>query len=239
MLKRLLDIVVASLGLVVLLPFLCLLCVLVWLQDLKAPLYIATRAGRENHAFRMIKLRSMVINADRSGINSTAATDSRITRIGCFIRKFKLDEVPQLWNVLLGDMSLVGPRPQVTSEIPRYTSEEMRILSIRPGITDLASIVFADEAQILSGADDPDLRYDQLIRPWKSRLALVYITHQSFLLDLRIIALTLFAVASRRRALHGVVQILRGLGCDDRLIGVAKRERPLEAYPPPGALQNI
>lgn len=236
-LKRLLDIFAAATGLVVLSPFLCVFCLLVWLQDFKSPFYVARRAGRHSRIFRMVKLRSMVVSADRSGVSSTSATDSRITPIGRFIRRFKLDELTQLWNVLIGDMSLVGPRPQVTSEIPRYTSEEMRILSVRPGITDLASIVFADEGEILSGALDTDLRYDQLIRPWKSRLALFYITHRTFLLDFRIIALTVIAILSRSRALNSVVSILQELGSDQRLIEVAKREKPLEPFHPPGATQ--
>ena len=123
----------------------------------------------------MVKFRTMIPNAWKSGVNSTASGDARITRIGKFLRKGKLDELPQLWNVLIGDMSLVGPRPQVRADVTLYTSEEMRMLEARPGITDLASIVFADEGEILAGSSDPDLRYNQITsiagQPYLANLA--------------------------------------------------------------------
>ena len=127
----------------------------------------------------MLKFRTMIPDAWKSGVNSTAAGDRRITRVGALLRKAKLDELPQLWNVLKGDMSLVGPRPQVRAETDLYTSEERRMHSIRPGVTDLASIVFADEGEILAGSADPDLLYNQIIRPWKSRLALLYVDRRT------------------------------------------------------------
>ncbi|MEO8577078.1 MAG: sugar transferase, partial [Gemmatimonadales bacterium] len=173
--KRLLDIMAATLGLVLLSPLLILLGVAIWLQDYHSPFYIANRVGRGERSFRMVKFRSMVVKADKSGVDSTAGDDPRITSLGRFIRRFKLDEIPQLWNVLRGSMSLVGPRPNVERETVLYTPDEKRLLSVRPGITDLASIVFADEGEILQGSDDPDLKYNQVIRPWKSRLGLLYI----------------------------------------------------------------
>nr|MDP9178948.1 sugar transferase [Gemmatimonadota bacterium] len=173
--KRALDIAAAGAGLILLSPLIAALSIAIYLQDYHSPLYVATRAGRGDRPFRMVKFRSMVIRADSSGVDSTAGDDARITRLGAFIRRFKLDELPQLWNVLRGDMSLVGPRPNVERETRLYTAEEKRLLSVRPGITDLASIVFADEGEILRGSDDPDLRYNQIIRPWKSRLGLVYV----------------------------------------------------------------
>ncbi len=138
----------------------------------------------------MIKFRSMTSDAWKSGVNSTAAGDARITRVGKWLRRWKLDELPQLLNVLSGDMSLVGPRPQVMAEVELYTEEEREMLTVRPGITDLASIVFADEGEILSGSRDPDLLYNQIIRPWKSRLALFHVEHRSFALDLEVLCLT-------------------------------------------------
>ena len=111
----------------------------------------------------------MIINADSSGVDSTSATDSRITSIGHVIRRFKLDELTQLWNVFLGDMSLVGPRPNVRKETDLYTIPEKLLLTVRPGITDISSIIFSDEGDILANKKDPDLAYNQLIRPWKSR----------------------------------------------------------------------
>ena len=183
----------------------------------------------------MVKLRSMVIDADKSGIDSTARGDERITGIGRVIRKFKLDELSQLWNVLIGDMSLVGPRPQVECDVQLYTQFERRLLDVRPGITDFASIVFADEGDILEGAPDPDLRYNRLIRPWKSGLGLHYIASRSFFLDVRLILVTLLNVFSRRRALAVVAVLLERTGAEASLIAVARRNDPLVPAPPPGA----
>ena len=124
----------------------------------------------------------MIVKADQTGVDSTAGDDKRITPIGRLVRKLKLDELSQLWNVLKGDMSLVGPRPNVPREVALYTSDENKLLEIRPGITDLSSIIFADEGDILHGAEDPDLRYHQIIRPWKSRLGLLYVKKTGFIL---------------------------------------------------------
>lgn len=211
------------------------MCLLVWLQDFRSPFYVGRRMARKSGMFGMVKLRSMVVNAAKSGVNSTSASDRRITPIGAFIRKTKLDEIMQLWNVLIGDMSLVGPRPQVEVDAGMYTEVEKRMLSVRPGITDLASIVFSDEGDILRGAENPDLRYNQVIRPWKSRLALVTIEHQSLWLDLRVIYLTAMAILSRRRALEGVVGLLVRWRVDEQIIRVARRGEPLQPYPPPGS----
>jgi lipopolysaccharide/colanic/teichoic acid biosynthesis glycosyltransferase len=208
--------------------------VAVWLQDFHSPFYIAPRVGKGDRDFRMVKLRSMVVNADASGVDSTSSSDSRITAVGRFIRKFKLDELMQLWNVLLGDMSLVGPRPNVRRETELYTDEERKLLSVRPGITDLASIVFSDEGDILKDKDDPDLAYNQLIRPWKSRLAIT-LEHSSLGLDLLIIWLTAVAIVSRERALAGVGKVLSTLEADPEICAVARRTEPLAPYPPPGS----
>ena len=182
-LKRILDISAASAGLLLAMPLLAAVMLAIWLQDRHSPFYIAPRAARDGGAFRMVKFRSMVVNADKIGGASTAATDRRITPIGQFVRTYKLDELVQLWNVLKGDMSLVGPRPQVLVDAQLYTDAERRMLTLRPGITDLASIVFSDEGDILKGNPDPDLLYNQIIRPWKSRLALLYIDKRSFLVE--------------------------------------------------------
>ena len=177
----------------------------------------------------------MIVGADKTGIDSTSASDKRITWVGHLIRSYKLDEFSQLWNVLRGDMSLVGPRPNVEREVALYTDEEKRLLDVRPGITDLASIVFSDEGEILAGTEDPDLKYNQLIRPWKSRLGLLYIRERAFLIDIYIICLTVIAMLSRPLALAGVERIVRNLGADNKLIEVAKRKEPLQPYPPPGS----
>jgi lipopolysaccharide/colanic/teichoic acid biosynthesis glycosyltransferase len=177
----------------------------------------------------------MVVRADQQGGVPTSTTDCRITPVGRFVRAYKIDEVMQLWNVLKGDMSLIGPRPQVYKDAALYSEEERRMLMVRPGISDMASIVFSDEGDVLKDSANPDLRYNQKIRPWKSRLALLYIDKQSFLLDLQLIVLTLVALVSRQAALNKIQTLLLGWSADPLLIRMARRQEPLIAYPPPGA----
>jgi lipopolysaccharide/colanic/teichoic acid biosynthesis glycosyltransferase len=229
--KRSVDFVLSLTGLVLLSPLLLLIALLIYLYDFHSPFYIAARIGKDGRPFRMVKFRSMVVHADRSGVSSTSASDSRITPVGHFVRRCKLDEVVQLWNVLLGDMSLVGPRPNVKSGTDLYTAAERRLLSVRPGITDFASIVFADEGQILQG--HADAAYDRLIRPWKSRLGLFYIDHRSLLLDVLLIAATLVGAVSRRHALRIVSRQLARLGASAELVRIARRDVALEPCLPP------
>lgn len=233
--KRILDAAVALTGLVVLSPLLAAFCLLVWAQDGHSPLYIATRVGRNGRMFRIIKLRTMVEGADRNGVDSTAADDARITLFGHFIRRHKLDELTQLINVLKGDMSLTGPRPNVQSDVDLYTDVERKLLSMRPGITDLASIVFSHESEILAGSDDPDLDYNRLIRPWKSRLGLLYIENQTLVLDFKIIYLTLLSLISRERALAGINKLLNKMEADIEVKRVVEFPDDLQPYPPPGS----
>lgn len=238
MAKRLLDLLITVPALIVASPVLLMFMLAVWMQDFHSPFYVADRVGRNKKIFRMVKLRSMVAFADRNGVTSTSDKDMRITRIGRLIRAFKLDEVTQLWNVLKGDMSLVGPRPNVMRwGVELYTQEEERLLSVRPGITDYASIVFADEGKILSKMQDPDLAYNQLIRPWKSRLSLFYIDHRTIWLDIKLVLLTALAIVSRPMALSFVVQDLRSRNAPKELVKVASRKERLEPYPPPGSEQ--
>ncbi len=225
--KRAFDIAFAIAGLTATAPLLLLMAFSIWLQDRHNPFYIAPRVGRHGRRFRMIKLRTMIVGADKTGVCSTSADDRRVTAVGHFIRRYKLDELTQLVNVLLGDMSVVGPRPNVESDTSTYTPAERGLLAVRPGITDLSSIVFADEAEILRGSTDPDGDYVLLIRPWKSRLGLIYIRHSSLALDFAIIGLTLLAVKGRSRALEGVAAILRRLGADPVLVQVSRRTDPL------------
>jgi lipopolysaccharide/colanic/teichoic acid biosynthesis glycosyltransferase len=238
-LKRAFDILVAALGLLIFSPLIVAVMLAIWLQDRRSPFYIAPRAARGGGTFRMVKFRSMVVNADKIGGSSTAATDRRITPVGQFVRAYKLDELIQLWNVLKGDMSFVGPRPQVLTDASMYTQHEKRMLSVRPGITDPASIVFADEGDILHGSAAPDLLYNQIIRPWKSRLALLYIDKRSFLFDIWLILLTVVAIASRRTALKAIQRLLQRWGADPLLLRMARREDPLLPYPPPGATEVV
>jgi lipopolysaccharide/colanic/teichoic acid biosynthesis glycosyltransferase len=237
--KRVLDFTIALIALMVLSPVMIVVALMVWLSDGRSPWYRGVRIGRGGVEFRMLKFRTMRVGAAASGVNSTAAGDARITPVGRGLRRGKLDELPQLINVLLGEMSLVGPRPQVPCDVQLYTTAETRMLDVRPGITDLASIVFADEGAILTDADDPDVLYNQIIRPWKSRLALAYIVRASVLLDMRIVMLTAMALVSRRRALDQVERILLEWDADPLLIRMAARREELRAYPPPGASEVV
>jgi lipopolysaccharide/colanic/teichoic acid biosynthesis glycosyltransferase len=183
----------------------------------------------------MMKLRSMVIDADKTGVASTANTDTRITPPGQLIRRYKLDELMQLVNVALGQMSLVGPRPNLLREIDNYTNDERALLSVKPGITDFSSIVFSDEGVILEGYFDPDLAYHQLIRPWKSRLGLFYVNNRSLMMDLGIIFDTCVSIVSRQKALELVSGRLARAKAPPELVEIALRRMPLAPHCPPGS----
>ena len=238
-LKRVVDILLSLIGLMLASPILIPVMFLVWKQDRHSPFYVAERMGKNEKPFKMVKLRSMIKNADAQGIDSTSANDMRITPVGHFIRSYKLDELTQLWNVLKGDMSLVGPRPNVKRETDLYTSQEKVLLSVKPGITDFASIVFSDEGEILADKADPDIAYNQLIRPGKSRLGLFYIQKKNLLVDLSLILFTALAIVSKRRALKAVVGLLKVLRAPQELLSISSREKPLTPQPPPGSTQVV
>lgn len=231
--------IVALAGLILVSPILAVFLFLVWWQDKHSPFYIALRTGKDGAVFRMFKIRSMVINADKSGVDSTATDDRRITRVGQIVRKYKLDELMQLVNVVTGDMNLVGPRPNVPRETDLYTSVERELLTVRPGITDFSSIVFADEGEILKGSDDPDIDYHQLIRPGKSMLGIFYVQNRSFWVDARIVVLTVLAIICRSCALSRVSKMLAALGAPDYLVQLSSRENDLNRMPPPGATSLV
>ncbi len=237
MIKRAFDITVSAIGLTLLAVPLGLIALAIWMEDRHSPFFLGRRVARGGGDFYMVKFRSMVPNAWKSGVNSTAAGDRRITRVGAILRKAKLDELPQLWNVLKGDMSLVGPRPQVRTDADLYTSEERHMLDVRPGITDLASIVFADEGEILSGSSDPDLLYNQIIRPWKSRLALLYVERHTTVADVLLIGLTVLNAISRERALLGIQTILECWDAAPLVRRMAARRDTLLPWPAPGATE--
>ena len=225
--KRALDIVLAALGLVLAAPLLAGAMLLVWLQDGRAPIYRAERVGRGGRRFAMLKLRTMRVGGEPLWA-STARSDPRITPIGHWLRRTKIDELPQLWNVLGGSMSLVGPRPNTwRGGVERYTPEEMRLLTVRPGITDPASIVFSDEADILDGAADPDARYDAVIRPWKSRLGLLYVDRRSLGCDLRLLWLTALGLVARPAALARLDALLDRWRADAELRRICRRDGEL------------
>lgn len=239
MLKRAFDVMASAAGLLLASPVLLPVMLLVWRQDLHSPFYVAPRVGRNGVPFKMIKLRSMLVNADKSGVDSTGSNDRRITTVGHFIRRYKLDELTQLWNVLRGDMSLVGPRPNVQRETDLYTSLERQLLTVKPGITDFSSIVFSDEGDILKDQPDPDIAYNQLIRPGKSLLGLFYIEHRSLLLDIQLCWFTVVAILSREKALSKIQILLQRLGADSSLLELAARQKPLTPQPPPGGSKVV
>ena len=198
MLKRSFDIVFSLLGLTILFPIFLVLAILIKEEESGPVFYRGVRVGRYGNLFRIFKFRTMVVNAEKLGGPSTAADDPRITKIGKFIRKYKIDELPQIINVLLkGEMSFVGPRPEVQHYVDMYTDEEKEILTVRPGITDWASLWNSDEGGLLAGSPDPEKTYLEKIRPEKIRLQLKYVRERSFWIDMKIIFLTIAGVVKR------------------------------------------
>ena len=212
MLKRVIDVCVAFCGLVLLAPLFLVVALLIKLEDGGPVLYRGRRVGYQGKPFLMLKFRTMVANAEKLGGPSTPDNDPRITRVGRILRRYKIDELPQLINVLRGEMSLVGPRPEVQHYVDMYTQEERAILSVRPGITDWASLWNSDEGAFLAGADDPERAYLEQIRPTKLRLQLHYVRTQSLLTDLRILVLTLATVIFRGKARPWVQRALADCG---------------------------
>ena len=196
--KRLFDIVASGLGLLVLSPI--LLIVAIWIKlDSKGPVfYRQVRVGRYNKDFRIFKFRSMRIGSDKGSLVTIGGRDPRVTRSGYFIRKFKIDELPQLINVFIGDMSLVGPRPEVRHYMNYWTPEQMRALDVRPGITDPASIRFRNENELLEKADDPEKYYIEVIMQEKLKMYLEYVDNASFWYDIKLIFQTFGVIIKER-----------------------------------------
>ncbi len=192
--KRTFDTSLAAAALIATAPLLGVIAIAIKGGSPGPLLYRGRRIGLDGKTFNMLKFRTMVVNADQIGGSSTPEDDPRITAIGKALRRCKLDELPQLWNVLVGDMSFVGPRPQVQWAVDLYTTEERSILRVRPGITDEASLKFSNEAEILKGSKDPDKDYIEKIHPEKMRLSLEYVRSRSFSGDLSIIARTAGAI---------------------------------------------
>lgn len=213
--KRVFDVVCSTLGLIVFSPL--LLAVAVWVKlDSPGPVfYRGQRGGRGNKPFGIYKFRSMVMNADKIGGSSTSGEDPRVTKSGRFIRRYKIDELSQLVNVLNGDMSLVGPRPEILAYTSKYAGVYRDILSVRPGITDWASIWNADEGRVLAGARDPDRAYEILIQPTKLELQLRYVRERGFWTDIKIIVYTLRRIVDSHflpRELAAVPALRPGMG---------------------------
>jgi lipopolysaccharide/colanic/teichoic acid biosynthesis glycosyltransferase len=192
MVKRIFDFTFSLIGLVLTSPLFLILSFLIKKESPGTAFYIGERVGKNGKIFKMFKFRSMVISADKIGGPSTSADDVRLLTIGKFLRKYQLDELPQFINILKGDMSFVGPRPEVPSEVERYSKEDRNIiLSVRPGLTDLATLENVHEEDILKGEKDPQEAYRRLIQPQKIRLAKEYVKIRSFWLDIKIILRTL------------------------------------------------
>ena len=192
--KRLFDILVSGIGLICLSPL--LLIVAIWIKlDSSGPIfYRQVRVGRYNKDFRIFKFRSMRIGSDKGSLVTIGGRDPRITRSGYFIRKFKIDELPQLINVLIGDMSLVGPRPEVRHYVNYWTPEQMHVLDVRPGITDPASIKYRNENELLAQAEDPEKYYIEVIMQEKIKLYLEYAEKSSFWYDIKLIIQTFWVI---------------------------------------------
>lgn len=205
--KRCFDFLFSLLGLAIASPILAGIAISIKLEDGGPVFFRGKRIGLKGEPFRIFKFRSMVVNAEKIGGPSTADDDPRITRIGKIIRKYKLDELPQLLNVFKGDMSLVGPRPEVKHYTDMYTEEEKAILTMRPGITDWASLWNSDEGAMLAGSSDPEKDYLEKIRPEKIRLQLKYVRERSFWMDLKILWLTFISIGLRLLAKQPVSRI--------------------------------
>lgn len=195
--KRLFDIVASGLGLIILSPL--FLIVAIWIKlDSPGPVFFRqVRVGRYNKDFRIFKFRTMRVGSDKGSQITIGGRDPRVTRAGYWLRKFKIDELPQLINVFIGDMSLVGPRPEVRRYVDLYTPEQMHVLDVRPGITDAASIKFRNESEFLKQVDDPEKHYIEVIMPMKLDLYLQYVNCHSFKGDIRLILETLWTVISQ------------------------------------------
>lgn len=197
MVKRTFDILASLAGLLVLSPLFVVMAL--WIKcDSRGPVfYRQTRVGRGNRDFRLFKFRSMYVDSDKKGLLTVGGRDSRVTRAGYFIRKYKIDELPQLINVLIGDMSFVGPRPEVRRYVDLYSERQLHVLDVRPGITDRASVKYRDENDLLARASDPEEYYIKVIMPDKLAINLEYVAHHSLWSDIGIIFSTFAAIGGK------------------------------------------
>lgn len=194
MMKRLFDIVASACGLILLSPLFFIVSVWIKLDSIGPVFYRQMRVGRYNKDFKIFKFRSMRVGADKGSLVTIGGRDPRVTRIGYYLRKFKIDELPQLINVFIGDMSLVGPRPEVRHYVNYWTSEQLHVLDVRPGITDPASIKFRNENELMESAEDPESFYINVIMQEKLKLYLEYVHNASFWYDIKLIFKTIYTV---------------------------------------------
>ena len=194
MAKRLFDVLVSLIMSVLLSPLLLVLALAVNFSSKGPVFYMQERIGKNEQPFRIFKFRTMFLDADKKGLLTVGGRDPRVTPVGYFLRKYKLDELPQLFNVVLGEMSLVGPRPEVKRYVEMYSTEQRKVLELKPGITDYASIEYANENELLGKADDPEKMYVEEIMPAKLKLNLKYVKEKSFFVDLKIIIRTVLKI---------------------------------------------
>ncbi|WP_019671476.1 sugar transferase [Eudoraea adriatica] len=194
MAKRFFDFILSLFGIILLFPFLIIPAILIPLGSKGGIFYRQTRVGRYNKDFKLIKFRTMKVESDKSGLLTTSSRDPRVTKIGYYLRKYKIDEFPQLINVLFGDMSLVGPRPEVRKYVKFYTEEQMKVLDYRPGITDVASIKYSNENEILEGKENPEKFYIEEIMQDKLKLNLAYLESQNLFSDIKTIFKTFMKI---------------------------------------------
>jgi lipopolysaccharide/colanic/teichoic acid biosynthesis glycosyltransferase len=187
MVKRLFDIIFSFTFLILLSPLFIYLSFIIWLHDKGSVFFLQERVGKDQKTFKLVKFRTMYLNSEKKGQLTIGSRDSRITKPGLFLRKYKIDELPQLWNVLVGDMSLVGPRPEVPRYVKMYNSEQLKVLTIKPGITDHASLLYFEESELLAKSPNPEQTYIAEVMPAKLKLNLEYIDNHSFTRDLIII----------------------------------------------------
>lgn len=195
--KRLFDVSASVLACLLLLPFFFVISLIIMLESRGGIYYSQQRVGKNNKDFKLLKFRTMRVGSDRHGLLTVGDKDARITRFGYFLRKFKLDELPQLFNILKGDMSIVGPRPEVRKYVDLYDVRQRQVLSVLPGLTDYASLAYISESEILSASDDPEQTYIDEIMPRKIELNLKYIQNQGMIEDLKIIFKTLFSILKK------------------------------------------
>lgn len=197
MLKRLFDIVFSLIGIIIISPVLLIIGILIIIDSNGGVFYFQNRVGKNNIDFKLFKFRTMRPDSDKKGLITVGARDSRITKVGYVLRKYKLDELPQLLNVLFGDMSFVGPRPEVRKYVDMYSPEQLKVLKARPGITDYASLEYFDENEILGKSANPDKDYIEVIMPAKLKLNLRYIEEQGLVTDIKIILRTIARIFKR------------------------------------------
>jgi len=208
MIKRLVDLLVSILGLLVLFPLFFIISILIKLESKGGIFYMQERIGLKEKPFYIFKFRSMYKNSDSIGLLTVGTKDNRITKIGFFIRKYKIDELSQLVNVLFGDMSLVGPRPEVKKYVENYSIFEKKIFDAKPGITDIASIVFFSENELLGQSKSPENYYTKIILPKKILLGILYIENSSLILDFKLVLITIIAIFNRKQSLVELKKIL-------------------------------